>query len=314
MTVLKMFLWAVGIVVGFAICALVWVTFFRKKGGGGSKEYINKKIDSDTTTLTVDVNSKDPKIYLAGPMFTAGQRFENAMIASSLHEKGFTNIFLPQQAGIDDMIGLPFFLAGISPFDNLDAETKAKWGNNVWPIIYCLDLYELATSDIVVFNANGTDPDSGALTEVGLGSAMGKITMIYFTEYDKVLNPMNMGITGTMDIPSAATFNEVPDILQQVIDKRKKSSQAVYEYTIAPNLLDYVILGQKIKNVVDKMDKQNLKSNFEELVELCTTGEGGKLLGDIQFNPTGVSSTFVPDSIEVSSNGITSKTFDCTRK
>jgi hypothetical protein len=36
-TVVKMFLWAVGIVIGFVICAIVWVTFFRKNNGEGTR-------------------------------------------------------------------------------------------------------------------------------------------------------------------------------------------------------------------------------------------------------------------------------------
>ena len=69
--------------------------------------------------ITTKPKKSSIKIYMAGPMFTSGQRFENSMIAESLIMAGYNNVFLPQSSGIDDFVGLPLFLADLPPFDKL---------------------------------------------------------------------------------------------------------------------------------------------------------------------------------------------------
>ena len=240
------------------------------------------------------------KIYLAGPMFTTGQRFENSMIAESLIMEGYTNVFLPQKSGIDDIVGLPQFLAGIAPFDKMDNDTKVLWGNYIWPIIYCLDINDLATSDAVVLNANGQCPDSGAMVEVGLASAMGKPIVIYFTEYDKTLNPMVAGTPGNFSIPSASNFKEVPEKMTQILKDRKH-----YKYKLSPNLKNYHDLGKIITDwkFQDSTSKLNQYDAFKSLMFLVTQGKGKTLMEKLTANPTTVSSTFKPEIITNNKNG-----------
>ena len=255
-------------------------------------------------------NPKDMSIYVAGSMFTTGQRFENAMITKALNDKGYTNVFLPQSSGIDDIIGLPAFLAGSPPFDKLDPNTRTVWSNYIWPLIYCLDLYDLVRADAVVFNANGQSPDPGGLNEVGLGAAMGKITILFYTEYDKTLNPMTVGVTGNVSIASAASFEEVPQQLTKMIAYRKKSGS--YSYDLSPNLRNYATLGCLITNWKEKAMKSSWtqKTAFTRLIELAKKKTAGKLLmQSLTFNPTTVAPSFKVDNVQVTRHGVTGNEF-----
>jgi len=265
----------------------------------------HKSLNCNLDTIPVNVNGPY-KIYMAAPMFTTGQRFENAMIAKALMDDGFQDIFLPQSSGIDDLVGLPQFLASLPPFDKLDGKTKKLWGDYIWPIIYCLDLYDLATSDIVILNANGQSSDPGALSEAGLAAAMGKIMVLYYTEYDKTLNPMNVGLTGNLSIPSASSFMDVPKVLKMMIQYRK--TQPEYTYKLAPNVKDYVNLGCLIKEWVKTAPKTQYEA-FAGLIELVVNGSGKKKMQSLKFNPTSVAPDFRVDNITFTGDGIEGNSF-----
>lgn len=235
------------------------------------------------------------------------------MTAESLIMAGYNNVFLPQSSGIDDFVGLPLFLADLPPFDKLDHDTKVLWCNYIWPIIYCLDLNDLISSDAVILNANGHCPDSGAMVEVGLSAAMGKPIVIYFTEYDKTLNPMVAGVTGNFSIPSASNFREVPQILDQTLKQQKP-----YNYKPSANVKNYRDLGELIinwKKANEAKFKNDQYGAFKGVVEFVLNGEGKDLMQKLTFNPTSVSPTFKPEVITNNHNNtITGTTFTAKLK
>lgn len=78
------------------------------------------------------------KVYLAGPLFTSGERWFNAELTARLRDAGH-EIYLPQ-----------------------DQELGKRA-----PAIFAADVAGLDWADVVVANMDGPDPDSGTAWECG---------------------------------------------------------------------------------------------------------------------------------------------------
>lgn len=140
------------------------------------------EISSNTETIVADDNedkasSKDGKnVYLAGPMFSKGEKDFNLEITKVLEDHGY-NVFLPQRDGLEAPQ-----LEGKTP------EEKTQ-------IIFDKDYNEVMKADIVFMVLDGRVPDEGAAVELGLGYAAGKRCYGVKTdprsiELDLDLNPM----------------------------------------------------------------------------------------------------------------------------
>lgn len=94
------------------------------------------------------------RIYLAGPLFTLGERLQNAELASRLRGAGH-DVFVPQEM-----------------------EQRRESVAN----IFLSDRHGLASSEVVVACMDGADPDSGTCWEVGYGYAKGMAIILYRTD------------------------------------------------------------------------------------------------------------------------------------
>lgn len=94
-------------------------------------------------------------VYLAGPLFTDGEKQWNQKLTNLLEEMGY-EVFLPQRDGM------------------LAAKTETMSTQEVVELIFSADTEALKKSDILVFVADGRVPDEGACVELGMAYALGK--------------------------------------------------------------------------------------------------------------------------------------------
>jgi len=95
------------------------------------------------------------RIYLAGPLFTTGERDFNAALGARLRAAGH-EVFLPQD-------------------QELDAYNPAHIFNN--------DVEHVNWSNVVVGIMDGSDPDSGTAWEIGYAYAKGTPIILLRTDF-----------------------------------------------------------------------------------------------------------------------------------
>jgi nucleoside 2-deoxyribosyltransferase len=95
------------------------------------------------------------KLYLAGPLFTQGERSFNVELARFLESAGF-EVWLPQEH-----------------------EPRGKTAR----AIFDMDVEALDEADMVVACMDGSDPDSGTAWECGYAYAKGKPIVCYRTDF-----------------------------------------------------------------------------------------------------------------------------------
>lgn len=95
------------------------------------------------------------KLYLAGPLFTLGEKWQNRELAAALRELGY-DVFLPQEKEFQYDTAEAIFKGDVAGMDWADA------------IIACID---------------GPDPDSGTSWELGYMYAKGKPALLYRTDF-----------------------------------------------------------------------------------------------------------------------------------
>lgn len=98
------------------------------------------------------------RLYLAGPLFTLGERTQNAVLAAHFRLAGY-EVFLPQETE-----------------ENLRREPSAK-------AIFDSDVKGVDWCDVVVACIDGPDPDSGTAWELGYAFAKGKSSVLYRTDF-----------------------------------------------------------------------------------------------------------------------------------
>lgn len=118
-------------------------------------------------------------IYIAGPLFSQGEREFNEKVNEFLLENGFST-FLPQKDGYE--------------LSRLVQETHAP---DASALIFSFDVEQIHKSDILVFIMDGRVPDEGACVEVGIAYALGKECFGVKTDSRSLLhsqdNPMILG-------------------------------------------------------------------------------------------------------------------------
>lgn len=105
------------------------------------------------------------KVYMAGPLFTMGERAINEIVASILRELGH-EVYLPQEVEGERHSHAAIFQAHMAGLDRAEV------------IVACVD---------------GADADSGTCWELGYAYAKGKQSLIYRTDFrygNEVVNLM----------------------------------------------------------------------------------------------------------------------------
>jgi nucleoside 2-deoxyribosyltransferase len=137
------------------------------------------------------------KIYLAGPLFTLGERRFNADLAGFLESEGY-QVWLPQE--------------------------HEPRSNTAWAV-FDMDVEALDAADMVVACMDGADPDSGTAWECGYAYAKGKPIVCYRTDFrisgDTAGAPYNLMLsesaTARLEVPfrtEAAEFHK--RLLEQI--------------------------------------------------------------------------------------------------
>jgi len=126
------------------------------------------------------------RIYLAGPLFTAAERAFNRRLRDSLVAYGY-EVWLPQEH-----------------------EPRSRAARD----IFLTDVEGLESSDVVLANMDGPDPDSGTCWECGYAYKK-KPIILYRTDFRK------SGDTDTTayNLMLAESANEILDVSQNVDDE-----------------------------------------------------------------------------------------------
>ena len=105
-----------------------------------------------------------PKIYVAGPLFTEGERWLLEKIDAVCREAGYDTYLPHRDAGVFDRDG------DSSPF-------------------FRQDLQRLQEADVVVAVLNGFDVDSGTAWEMGYFYALGKDAIVGYLHDSRLPHP-----------------------------------------------------------------------------------------------------------------------------
>jgi nucleoside 2-deoxyribosyltransferase len=92
-----------------------------------------------------------PLIYVAGPLFSKGERRFNLQLTSKLEASGF-RVFLPQRDGVEQEA---------SPYDVMTPEQRRH-------AMFRLDRQQILDCDVFLFVLDGRVPDEGACVELGI--------------------------------------------------------------------------------------------------------------------------------------------------
>lgn len=95
-----------------------------------------------------------PRLYVAGPLFSAAERSFNAALAQRIEALGF-EVFLPQRDGVESQ-SEPW--ASMTPDDRRRA-------------IFETDRDQVFACDVLLFVLDGRVPDEGAALELGMAYA-----------------------------------------------------------------------------------------------------------------------------------------------
>lgn len=94
---------------------------------------------------------RDVLIYLAGPLFSEGERRFNLDLTYRLEAMGF-DVFLPQRDGVE---------RDRPPYDTMTPEERRH-------AMFHLDRSRILDADVFVFVLDGRVPDEGACVELGI--------------------------------------------------------------------------------------------------------------------------------------------------
>lgn len=128
------------------------------------------------------------KIYLAGPLFTAAERAFNHRLRDSLVQRGY-EVWLPQEH---------------------EPRTRAARD------IFLTDVEGLDSSDVVVANMDGPDPDSGTCWECGYAYKK-KPIIVYRTDSRKPGDTK----TSSYNLMLTESADEVIDLSEDFDDEAK---------------------------------------------------------------------------------------------
>jgi nucleoside 2-deoxyribosyltransferase len=148
-------------------------------------------------------------VYLSGPMFSAADLWQQALIAETLEEAGFTT-YLPQRDGIE--VGNVMHMVNAQNTPQVPSLMLF-----IRQIVFAMDMYQLLSRcKSLVFNMDGRVPDDGSVSETAAAFAYGQPIVIYKTTPITMLggmdNPMVSGLTmnwgyvdDVKDLPAAVT-------------------------------------------------------------------------------------------------------------
>ena len=138
-------------------------------------------------------------IYIAGPMFSVGEREFNETVDRYLRGLGH-DTFLPQRDGEEMSLLMQSGMTSV----------------NAAKRVFDFDVNKIKKSDIVVFILDGRVPDDGACVEVGMAYSLGKECIGLKTDPRAPMhgldNPMLLGV---LRFRVANTFEELRHLIDE---------------------------------------------------------------------------------------------------
>jgi len=230
--------------------------------------------------------SSSPKIYCAGPLFNGPERDEMAQIAAVLEAAGFET-FLPQRDGLEfaKILGL---LKKSLP-DDVDADKLFL------KVIGYLDVYQVLTSDGLVFNYNGRVPDEGAVSEAAICAALAGKTVIYQDDARSLIEGNHNPLTEVLsdfemvkaigDIPAA--FEGIKNLSAKDRESRQLAIQQMADLSVRLNqnvvLSTALQVGQRL---TEGLHQSREPDHIVRLIETCGLIETGQSSGVSTSAPT----------------------------
>lgn len=184
----------------------------------------------------------DQIAYCSGPMFSTGDKWEQANIAALLEAGGFTT-YLPQRDGLE--VGQ---LMGLLLNPLISSQVGVMAMAIVRKVVYSLDIYQLlGRCTCVVFNLDGRVPDEGSVVETSIAYASGKPLVIYKSTPITMLagtdNPMVEGLSSTWVNVSTTT-----EIVPALVARIAAQADSGYVYTPPPNVALIIELGSQLSD------------------------------------------------------------------
>ena len=187
------------------------------------------------------------KIYCSGPMFSPGDQSDQATVAATLEDAGYTT-YLPQRDGLD--LG-HYFQALNDPA--IDATTRTDAVVLIRKACFVLDASEvLGGARALVFNMNGRVPDEGSVVEITMAYMAGIPLVIYkntpITAEGQYDNPMVQGLSGTWEY--ARSYDAIVPALQAALSS---STNHGHVFAPPPALLSVMEQGRKVNDLAGQV-------------------------------------------------------------
>jgi nucleoside 2-deoxyribosyltransferase len=209
------------------------------------------------------------RVYLAGPMFSAGDKAEQRGLATALEAAGFV-CHVPQNNGIEVAAVMQLLndpsLHGSTMLEPLVLDRCVVW---VTRAVVSLDVFQVIEGcQCTVINIDGRVPDEGSLVEATLAWSTGHPVVAYKTTTISELggnnNPMIGVISGWADV--------APDHagVASAVKAALKAAAPAPPPTLPQDVLELVDLGRVISDIRSKppLSKSQRAAAFTTLVAL----------------------------------------------
>jgi nucleoside 2-deoxyribosyltransferase len=164
-------------------------------------------IDAEEVVGTMATPQPPTTVYIAGPMFSVGDKSEQSALAAALQAAGFV-CYVPQNNGIEvaavmQLLNDPSLQEGTM----LEPPVLDRCMAWVTRAVVALDVYQtIEACQCTVLNLDGRVPDEGSLVESALAWCAGHPVVPYkssaITELDGHDNPMIAALSGWTSVPS----------------------------------------------------------------------------------------------------------------
>lgn len=210
-------------------------------------------------------------VYCSGPMFSAADKWQQALIAQTLEQAGF-DTYLPQRDGLE--VGKLMVLID-KPLMEATAGTKLML--LLRQAVFALDCFQLLERcGSVVFNMDGRVPDEGSVVEAASAFTAGKPIVVFKTTPITILdgtdNPMVTGLSWVWSY--AATVDAIPNALVDACDRASQAGD--YTYAPPPHLRDVLTVGVDVwRFLQDYRAQAGPAEDLRDLVRAFDDWSGG---------------------------------------
>lgn len=200
------------------------------------------------------------KVYCAGPLFNNKEQEEMKELSDVLEHSGYRT-FLPQRDGLE--------LAKISNYLYEFIDNQEDVNKILEKAIFCLDIYQVITSDALVLNMNGRVPDEGAMVEAGVAWAYDKPVVIYKNDFRSFINgtdnPMILGLASFQKVTS---IKDIPGKLNSLIINNQKNDNLK-----KIKKEDAIVIGERIADFIsDCKDARSIALELFNVIKEETRG------------------------------------------